>query len=201
MGWFLFIIFQWVLLLAPAVVLRKYRCRPMSKGDAIGTSLAIGVFWVFVGVMITHELGIEPLMSGNPINTAPIAFAILISFWILRKATVLDGDTSLKMLDRVFKKIFPETDTPLPAQAQRGQHPEHGTEQEDDTVMDEPAMPTIKTNAPTSERSSTYTTPEIDEDLLYEQAFNELQGEERVVSTWSRAFAEAAGDEQKAKAL
>jgi hypothetical protein len=31
--------------------------------------------------------------------------------------------------------------------------------------------------------------------------FNELQGEERVVSTWSRAFAEAAGDEQKAKAL
>jgi hypothetical protein len=73
MGWFLFIIFQWVLLLAPAVVLRKYRCRPMSKGDAIGTSLAMGVFWVFVGVMFAHELGIEPLMSGNPINTAPIA--------------------------------------------------------------------------------------------------------------------------------
>jgi len=45
------------------------------------------------------------------------------------------------------------------------------------------------------------TTPEIDEDVLYEQAFNELQGDERVVSTWSRAFAEAAGDEQKAKAL
>ena len=29
--------------------------------------------------------------------------------------------------------------------------------------------------------------PEIHEDALAEQAFNELQGEERVVATWSRA--------------
>ena len=40
-----------------------------------------------------------------------------------------------------------------------------------------------------------------DEDALYEQAFKELEGDERVIAAWSRAFAEAAGDEQKAKAL
>jgi hypothetical protein len=44
-------------------------------------------------------------------------------------------------------------------------------------------------------------TDEINEDALYEQAFNELQGDEKVIATWSRSFAEAEGEEEKAKAL
>ena len=42
---------------------------------------------------------------------------------------------------------------------------------------------------------------QIDEDELYQQAFEELENDEKVVATWSRSFAEAGGDEQKAKAL
>ena len=163
-------------------------------------------------------------------NPGPFALSSLFSFWILRKATVLDGDASLKMLDRVFKKIFPETNTPRPPQAQRGQNSQAAKskhEISDEKLPDQfhaplknkskaekagnyirdyvvsPPRPhdmQLQKVSPTDESNMT-TTPEIDEDALYEQAFNELQGEERVVSTWSRAFAEAAGDEQKAKAL
>jgi hypothetical protein len=206
-AWIPLVILQWVLLLAPAVALRKYRRRPMSKRGAIGTSAAMGVFWCFAGVMLAHELG--------PINTAPIAFASLISFWILRKATVLDGDSSLKMSDRVFKKIFPETNTARPAQAQRSQHPDQisappinkpKAEKSGNYIRDYVVSPLrphdsqLQKVSPSRELNTT-PIPEIDEDALYEQAFNELQGGERVVSTWSRAFAEAAGDGQKAKAL
>ena len=42
---------------------------------------------------------------------------------------------------------------------------------------------------------------QIDEDELFQQAFEELENNEKVVATWSRSFAEASGDEQKAKAL
>jgi len=46
------------------------------------------------------------------------------------------------------------------------------------------------------------TTPESDDNnLLYQQAFIELENDEKVVAIWSRSFAEAGGDEQKAKAL
>jgi len=230
MDWILWIVFQWTLLLAPAVVLRKYRRRPMSKRIAIGTSVAIGVFYVILFVLIAHDLGIEPLMSGNPINTAPIALASLLSFWILRKETVLGDDPSLKMLDRIFKKIFPETNTPHPAQAQRGQHPQaaeskHRVSDEErpdqfstplknkskaekagNYIRDYVVSPVrphdmqLQKVSPTDEANMT-TTPEIDEDALYEQAFNEMEGDKRVVATWSRAFAEAGGEDQKAKAL
>ncbi len=46
------------------------------------------------------------------------------------------------------------------------------------------------------------TTPQSDdENELYQQAFEELENDEKVVAIWSRSFAEAGGDEQKAKAL
>jgi hypothetical protein len=224
--WIFWIIFQWVLLLAPAVVLRKYRRRPMNKGQAIGYSAAICLITYILWFLSAYVLGgFDPAM-----NPGPFALSSLFSFWILRKATVLDGDTSLKMLDRVFKKIFPETNTPRPPQAQRGQNSQAAKskhEISDEKLPDQfhaplknkskaekagnyirdyvvsPPRPhdmQLQKVSPTDESNMT-TTPEIDEDALYEQAFNELQGEERVVSTWSRAFAEAAGDEQKAKAL
>jgi hypothetical protein len=169
-------------------------------------------------------------MSGNPINTAPIALASLLSFWILRKETVLGDDPSLKMLDRIFKKIFPETNTPRPAQAQRGQHPQAAESKHrvsDEARLDQFSAPLknkskaekagnyirdyvvrpvrphdmqLQKVSPTDESNMT-TTPEIDEDALYEQAFNEMEGDKRVVATWSRAFAEAGGEDQKAKAL
>jgi hypothetical protein len=170
-AWILDFILQWVLLSAPAVALRKYRRRPMNKTQAIVSSGAIGVFWVFVGVMFAHELGIEPLMSGAPINTAPIALSSFISFLILRKVTVLDGDTSLKMSDRVFKKIFPETNTSHPAEAQRGQHSQAAEKKRgvsNAARLDQfGSLP--KKASPSHELNMT-TTPEIDEDALYEQA-------------------------------
>jgi uncharacterized membrane protein YhaH (DUF805 family) len=72
------------------------------------------------------------------------------------------------------------------------------------------ATDTSKPKSTLSEPQSTPTEPDVmranfndlvDEDALYEQAFNEMEGGKRVVAAWSRAFAEAAGDEQKAKAL
>ena len=43
--------------------------------------------------------------------------------------------------------------------------------------------------------------PQIDEDALFEQAFNEIADDEKIVGTWSRAYSEAKGQEQEAKAL
>tara|TARA_R110000787_G_scaffold56009_4_gene129048 strand:- start:1284 stop:1985 length:702 start_codon:yes stop_codon:yes gene_type:complete len=40
----------------------------------------------------------------------------------------------------------------------------------------------------------------IDDDGLYQQALEELDNDQKVAATWSRSFAEASGDEQKAKA-
>jgi len=40
----------------------------------------------------------------------------------------------------------------------------------------------------------------IDDDELYQQALEELDNDQKVAATWSRSFAEASGDEQKAKA-
>ena len=54
--WILWVVLQWALLLAPAVVLRKYLGHPMSKWNAIGTGVAMAVFWLVVGVMVADEL-------------------------------------------------------------------------------------------------------------------------------------------------
>jgi len=99
-------IFSWILLLAPAVVIRKYRRRPMNRGQAIGASAGIAFLCVCFFIFLAHELGINELMSGNLINAGPIAIASFISFWILRKKSVLGDESSLGMLDRIFKKIF-----------------------------------------------------------------------------------------------
>lgn len=114
----------------------------------------------------------------------PLVIRGMISYWILRKETVLGENPSLKMLDRVFKKIFPETTTPYPSQAQRDQHPR-----------------AVESKHIASREINMTRIPTIEEDVLYEHAFNELQGDKRVVATWSRASAEAEGEENKAKAL
>ena|GEM_PF-4032409 len=44
-------------------------------------------------------------------------------------------------------------------------------------------------------------TPTIDEGTFFEQAYKELEADKMVIATWSRAFAEAEGDDAKAKAL
>jgi hypothetical protein len=66
----------------------------------------LAVLCVCFFVFLAHELGINELMLGNPINVGPIAIASFISFWILRKESVLGDESSLGMLDRIFKKIF-----------------------------------------------------------------------------------------------
>jgi hypothetical protein len=214
-AWILPFIFQWVLLFAPAVVLRKYRCRPMSKGNAIGASAGISIFWVILAVLLADYLGIE---SGYPggVNTGPIAIGALFSFWILRKESVFGDSASLKMRDRVFKKFFPETNTSCPAQTERGQHPQAAESKHEISGVEVPDQfyASLKNKSKAGNYIRDYVvsplrpdeinmtaTPTIDEDVLYEQAFNELQRDERVVATWSRAFSEAEGDENKAKAL
>jgi len=119
-------------------------------------------------------------------------------------------------LDRIFKKIFPETTTPRPAQAQRGQNSQAAKskhEISDEKLPDQfhaslknkskaekvgnyisdyivstlrPHDIQLQKGSPSHELNMT-PIPDIDEDALYEQAFNELQGEERVVATCSRA--------------
>ena len=73
--WILWVVLQWALLLAPAVVLRKYLGHPMSKWNAIGTGVAMAVFWLVVGVMVADELGSAPGPRGTAVNAAPIAIA------------------------------------------------------------------------------------------------------------------------------
>ena len=111
--WILWVILQWALLLAPAVVLRKYLGRPMSKRNAIGTGVAMAVFWTIVAVMIADELGIAPTWGGIAgFKAFPIVMAAWISVWLLRKKSIPGEDASLGMLDRIFKNAFPESDTP-----------------------------------------------------------------------------------------
>jgi uncharacterized membrane protein YhaH (DUF805 family) len=65
----------------------------------------------------------------------------------------------------------------------------------------EPTLSKLKSPAPNSSAMRANSIDPADEDAFYEQAFKELEDGERVVAAWSRAFAEAVGDEQKAKAL
>lgn len=65
----------------------------------------------------------------------------------------------------------------------------------------EPTLSKLKSPAPNSSAMRANSIDPADEDAFYEQAFKELEDGEKVVAAWSRAFAEAVGDEQKAKAL
>jgi uncharacterized membrane protein YhaH (DUF805 family) len=64
-----------------------------------------------------------------------------------------------------------------------------------------PVNSVTASSRPKATNSPAPSAPEMDGDALYEQAFNEMQADKTVVATWSRAFSEAEGDEQKAKAL
>jgi hypothetical protein len=225
-AWILPFIFQWVLLFAPAVVLRKYRCRPMSKGNAIGASAGISIFWVILAVLLADYLGIE---SGYPggVNTGPIAIGALFSFWILRKESVFGDSASLKMRDRVFKKFFPETNTSCPAQTERGQHPQAAesrhaavaarlkhrvsrkinkttTSNWADVFAEARSQKEVETRTAVASQKKAeekFEANKINDLTYYEKAFYELEDEDsRVIGVWAKAFAETDGDDQKAKA-
>ena len=169
--WILWVILQWALLLAPAVVLRKYLGRPMSKRNAIGTGVAMAVFWTIVAVMIADELGIAPGPRGTAVKAFPIVMAAWISVWLLRKKSILGDDASLGMLDRIFKNAFPESDTPHLAPSPRQSSHSESTADED------------------AYYDLAFSELEGDQDLF-----------KRDAATWARALVEADGDKNKANA-
>jgi len=169
--WILWVVLQWALLLAPAVVLRKYLGHPMSKWNAIGTGVAMAVFWLVVGVMVADELGSAPGPRGTAVNAAPIAIAAWISVWLLRKTSILGDDASLGILDRIFKNAFPESDTPhLAPSPRQSSHPEF-----------------------TADEDAYY-------DLAISELEGDQDFFKRDAATWGRALVEADGDDKKAKA-
>lgn len=159
----------------------------MDKWNAIAASVAFCMFWVFVGVILAQYLGVEPLMSGNPINPAPAAIAGWLSFWVLRKSPVLGHSSTLSVLDKIFQNIFPEHESdkqrgvarPHRVSLKPGIGAKSSAERAGNFVRDYVINNPIgrpKTNVNASSVVRVHQHKELDEDALYEQAFNELQG-------------------------
>lgn len=185
------VLIQWTINLAPALIIRRFRGTHFEKRTAILVVIAIVFAQISLWTIIADYLNTPALFNGNLINTAPIFFCSLISYWVLRKTLSNKNVHELSEIDKLFRIVFPE------ANMQSGT-PEVKQEKQAAT----PAFNQTNQSArPEDKQASQPTTPPVNEDLLYHHAFKELEDDKKFIPTWSRAFAEAVGDEQKAKAI
>ncbi len=185
------VLIQWTINLAPALIIRRFRGTHFDKRTAVLVVIGIVFAQISFWTITADYLNTPAYFNGNLINTAPIFFCSLISYWVLRKTLSNKNVHELSEIDKLFRIVFPE------ASMQSGT-PE--VKQEKQAVT--PTFnQTNQSASPEGKQASQPTTPPVNEDLLYHHAFKELEDDKKFIPTWSRAFAEAVGDEQKAKAI
>ncbi len=185
------VLIQWTILLAPALIIRRFRGTHLDKRTTVFVVIAIAFAQISFWTILADYLNTPAYFNGNLINTAPIAICSLISYWVLRKSLPNKNVHELSQIDKLFRMVFPEANMPSGA-------PEVKQEMQ---AVPPPLNQTNQSASPEGNEESRPTTPPVNEDLLYSHAYKELEEDKKFIPTWSRAFAEAVGDEQKAKAI
>ena len=180
-----------IIFLIPFLAVKNYFRAPIRRDHCL---LGIGfliVFETLLIVLIIEEFDIPTVRLGSPINTASLGIVALTAYQIFRRDLSDKNDPSLSRLDKFILNFFPETNirSGTPAVKQETQ------------AVTPTVNQTNQSASPEGKQASQPTTPPVNEDLLYHHAFKELEDDKKFIPTWSRAFAEAVGDEQKAKAI